>query len=175
MKNVMRLCLIASFLMTVAHAQQPSTPSTPAAGGQPAPQPRRIEAALAREAVEAAIAHCAGQNLKVSAAVVDAGGNPIYVFVPDGTSARTGDIAIRKGVTMSITGKAASETAALAAADPALEAKLVANPRTVRFPGGVPMKAGDTIVGFIAASGATGAQDEVCARAGADKIAARIK
>jgi uncharacterized protein GlcG (DUF336 family) len=175
MKNIMRLCLIAPFLLTVAHAQQPATSTAPAAGGTPAPQPRRIESALAREAVEAAIAHCAGQNLKVSGAVVDAGGNPIYVFVPDGTSARTGDTAIRKGVTMSITGKAASETAALAAADPALEAKLVANPRIVRFAGGVPMKAGDTIVGFIATSGATGAQDEVCAKAGADKIASRIK
>ena len=107
--------------------------------------------------------------------MVDAGGNPIYVFVPDGVRNGTGDVAIRKGVTMSITGKAASETQALAAADPALEAKLAGNPRTVRFPGGVPMKAGDTIVGFIAASGATGAQDEVCAKAGADKIAARIK
>jgi uncharacterized protein GlcG (DUF336 family) len=65
--------------------------------------------------VEAAIAHCAGQNLKVSAAVVDAGGNPICVFVPDGVTARTGDTAIRKGVTMSITGKAASETQSPAA------------------------------------------------------------
>ena len=59
--------------------------------------------------------------------------------------------------------------------NPALEAKLAANPRVVRFAGGVPLKAGDTIVGFIAASGASAAQDEACAKAGAEKIAARIK
>jgi uncharacterized protein GlcG (DUF336 family) len=170
MTKALRLFIAAPLLAAVANAQAPTTPAAPQT-----PPPRRIEAALAREAVEAAIAHCATQNLKVSAAVVDAGGNPIYVFVPDGVRNGTGDVAIRKGVTMSITGKAASETQALAAADAALEAKLAGNPRTVRFPGGVPLKAGDTIVGFIAASGATGAQDEVCAKAGADKIAARIK
>jgi uncharacterized protein GlcG (DUF336 family) len=107
--------------------------------------------------------------------VSDAAGLPVYVFVPDGVRNGTGDTAIRKNLTMSITGKPASETAALAAADPTLEAKLVANLRTVRFPGGVPLKAGNEIVGFIAGSGATGAQDEACAKAGADKIASRIK
>lgn len=166
-------CLGSLFVSAAAFAQTPSPAPSPAA--PPAPPPRRIEAALAREAVEAAIAACTAQNLKVASAVVDAGGNPIYLLVPDGVRSLVGDIAIRKGVTMSVTGKAASETAALAAADPALEAKLASNPRLVRFGGGVPLKAGDTIVGFISASGATAAQDEACAKAGADKIAARIK
>lgn len=170
--------LIAGFaplvLAAAAFAQTPTT--TPATPQQPPPPPaRRIEAALAKEAVEAAIAACTAQNLKISAAVSDAAGLPVYVYVPDGVRNGTGDTAIRKNITMAITGKPASETAALAAADPALEAKLVANPRTVRFPGGVPLKAGDEIVGFISGSGATGAQDEACAKVGAEKIASRIK
>ncbi len=178
MKKALVLGLSAAlFIASPAVAQTPAAPATTPATTTAAPQPpaRRIEAALAKEAVEAAIAACTAQNLKISAAVSDAAGLPVYLFVPDGVRNGTGDIAIRKNLTMSITGKAASETAALAAADPALEAKLVANPRTVRFPGGVPLKAGDTIVGFIAGSGATGAQDEACAKAGAEKIAARIK
>jgi uncharacterized protein GlcG (DUF336 family) len=170
MKNTLATGLAVSFLLSSALSAQ-----TPAPATQPQPPARRIEAALAREAVEAAIAACTAQNLKISAAVSDAAGLPVYVFVPDGVRNGTGDTAIRKNITMSITGKPASETQALAAADPALEAKLAANPRTVRFAGGVPLKAGDTIVGFIAASGATAAQDEACAKAGAEKIASRIK
>src|SRR5262245_4926269 len=176
MKNIIAVSLASLIIAGAASAQTPTTPAAPGAAQQPPPPPaRRIEAALAKEAVEAAIAACTAQNLKISAAVSDAAGLPVYVFVPDGVRNGTGDTAIRKNLTMSITGKPASETAALAAADPALEAKLVANPRTVRFPGGVPLKAGDTIVGFIAGSGATGAKDEPCAKVGAEKIAARIK
>jgi uncharacterized protein GlcG (DUF336 family) len=170
MNRICRLTIAAAAVLAApAFAQPPTAPATPP------PPAKRIEAALAQEAVEAAIDACAAQNLKISAAVSDAAGLPIYVLVPDGVRNGTGDVAIRKNLTMAITGRPASETAALAAADPALEAKLVANPRTVRFPGGVPLKAGDDIVGFISGSGVTGAQDEACAKAGADKIAARIK
>jgi uncharacterized protein GlcG (DUF336 family) len=173
MKKALVFSLSAPFILASGALAQ--TPGAPPAGAPPQPPPRRIEAALAKEAVEAAIAACTAQNLKISAAVVDAAGNPVYVFVPDGVRNGTGDTAIRKGITMMITGKNASETAALAAADPTLEAKLAGNPRTVRFPGGVVLKAGDVIVGAIAGSGATGAQDEACAKVGAEKIATRIK
>lgn len=172
MKRLVTAAIAATItLATPAFSQTPpAAPTTP-----PPPPARRIEASLAKEAVEAAIAACAAQNLKISAVVSDAAGLPVYLFVPDGVRNGTGDTAIRKNLTMAITGKPASETVALAAADPELEAKLVANPRTVRFPGGVPLKVDDIIVGFISGSGATGAQDEACAKAGADKIAARIK
>jgi uncharacterized protein GlcG (DUF336 family) len=167
--------LVAAAMAVPAFAQPPAAPAPGAPRPAPAPNPRRIEAALAREAVETAIATCTAQNLKISAAVVDAGGNPVYVYVPDGTRNGTGDTAIRKGITITITGKPASQTAALAAADPALEAKLAANPRTVRFAGGVPLMVGSELVGAIAGSGAQAAQDEACAKAGADKVAARLK
>jgi uncharacterized protein GlcG (DUF336 family) len=174
MKNTAFSAFALTFLAAGAVWAQAPAPAPGARPAQPPPA-RRIDSALAKEAVEATIAACTAQNLRVSAAVSDAAGLPVYVFVPDGTRAGTGDTAIRKNITMSITGKPASETAALAAADPALEAKLVANPRIVRFAGGVPLKAGDTIVGFLAASGASAAQDEACATAGAAKIASRIK
>jgi uncharacterized protein GlcG (DUF336 family) len=174
MKSTLIAGLAVPLLLATAAMAQPPV-ATPAPKAPAGPPPRRIEAALAKEAVETAIATCAAQNLKISSAVVDAAGNPVYVFVPDGTRNGTGDTAIRKGITIAITGKPASQTAALAAADPALEAKLVANPRTVRFPGGVPLMAGGVFVGAIAGSGATGDQDEACAKAGAEKIAGRIK
>ena len=171
MKMLKGAMLAAATMATMpAFAQQP-----PAAAPARQPPARRPEIALAREAVDAAIAACVAQNLRVTGAVVDAAGNPLYVYVPDGYSARTGDIAIRKGITVVLTGKPASQTEALAAADPALEAKLVANPRTVRFGGAVPLMVGDTLIGAIATSGASAEQDEACARAGAEKVAARLK
>ncbi len=165
---------IAIFLLAAALAA-PVMLAGAAAQSPPAPQPKRIEAALAKEAVEAAIAQCASEGLKVSAAVVDAAGNPVYVYVPDGVRNGTGDIAVRKGITMTITGKPASETRALIEADADMKAKVEANPRSILFPGGAPLIAGGEMAGAIAVSGATGAQDEACAEAGAGKIAARIR
>jgi uncharacterized protein GlcG (DUF336 family) len=171
MKMLKGALLAAATMATMpAFAQQP-----PAAAPARQPPARRPEIALAREAVDVAIATCLAQNLKVTGAVVDAAGHPLYVYVPDGHSARTGDIATQKALTVVITGKPASQTVALAAADPALEAKLAANPRTVRFGGAVPLMVGDTLIGAIGASGASAEQDEACAKAGADKVAARLK
>src|SRR5262245_49263223 len=102
------LLIASAAIASSAWAQAPAAPTTPAA--PPQPPARRIEAALAKEAVEAAIAACTAQNLKISAAVSDAAGLPVYVFVPDGVRNGTGDTAIRKNLTMSITGKPASET-----------------------------------------------------------------
>lgn len=171
MKLLTGALLAAATMATMpAFAQQP-----PAATPARQPPARRPQMALAVEAVEAAIAACTAQNLRVTGAVVDAAGNPLYVYVPDGYSARTGDIATRKGITVVLTGKPASQTEALAAADPALEAKLVANPRTVRFGGAVPLMVDGVLIGAIGASGASAEQDEACAKAGADKVASRLK
>ena len=109
MKMLKGAMLAAATMATMpAFAQQP-----PAAAPARQPPARRPEIALAREAVDAAIAACVAQNLRVTGAVVDAAGNPLYVYVPDGYSARTGDIAIRKGITVVLTGKPATQTEAL--------------------------------------------------------------
>lgn len=175
----MKPVVIALAITTAAGAALAQPPAAPpaAAGRAPAAPPaRRIDAALAREAVETAIATCAAQNIRLSGAVVDAAGNPVFVYVPDGSAARTGDIATRKAITVTVTGKPSRETTALAAADPALKGKLDApGSRLITFQGALPIMAGDVLVGAIAGSGGTGAQDEVCAKAGLDKIQARVK
>jgi len=181
MKTVIATTL-ALLLASPALAQPPAgapgrAGAAPGRAGQPAAPPaRRIDAALAREAVEAAIAACAAQNIRLSGAVVDAAGNPIFVLVPDGSSARTGDIALRKAITVTVTGRPSRETTTLAATDTALKARLDApGSRLITFQGALPIMAGDTLVGAIAGSGGTGAQDEVCAQAGLDKIKDRVR
>jgi uncharacterized protein GlcG (DUF336 family) len=175
LSQVEKMKSIAVFSLAAALAGPVMLAGAAGAQNPPAPLPKRIEAALANEAVEAAIAQCTSEGLKVSAAVVDAAGNPVYVYVPDGVRNGTGDIAIRKGLTMTITGKPASETRGLIESDAAVKAKVEANPRSILFPGGVPLMAGSELAGAIAVSGATGAQDEACAKVGAGKIASRIK
>jgi uncharacterized protein GlcG (DUF336 family) len=177
MRKTILLVIPVLLAAGASFAQPPAAPPAPARAAAPAgPPPRRIESALAREAVEAAVAACAAQNVKLSGAVVDAAGNPIFVLVPDGSSNRTGDIALRKAITTTTTGKASSQTTALAAADPALKAKIDApGSRLITFQGALPIMVGDTLVGAIAGSGGTSVQDEGCAKVGLDKIAARVK
>jgi uncharacterized protein GlcG (DUF336 family) len=48
-------------------------------------------------------------------------------------------------------------------------------PRLIIFPGGLPIKAGDALIGGIGVSGATGDQDEECAQAGLDAVKDMLK
>ncbi len=48
-------------------------------------------------------------------------------------------------------------------------------PRLIIFPGGLPIKAGDFLVGGIGVSGATGDQDEECAKVGLDAVKDMLK
>lgn len=43
-------------------------------------------------------------------------------------------------------------------------------PRLIIFPGGLPIKSGDVLIGGIGTSGATGDEDEECAQVGLDAI-----
>lgn len=167
MKPISLICLAAPLLMIAGckPAAAPPGPETP---------PRRIATDLAREGVDAAIAACTAQGLKVGGAVTDSNGNPVYVLVPEGVMPFAGELALRKGATIAITGKPASETEKLAASDTAIKDKLAANPRTIDLGGGVPLMAGGVMVGALSVSGASAEQDEVCAKAGAEAIATRL-
>ncbi len=48
-------------------------------------------------------------------------------------------------------------------------------PRLIIFPGGLPVKASETLVGGIGVSGATGDQDEECAQVGLDAVKEMLK
>jgi len=164
MKTVV-IALTLAATAGVAVAQPPQTP-----------RPRRIEAALAREAAETAIATCLKENVKLSAAVVDAAGNPILVLAPDNADPRTADWALRKAITAAYTGKASGETPKLAQTDAALKEKLAApGSRFITWQGGLPILVGETVVGALATSGGPSAKDEACSKAGIDKIQARLK
>lgn len=136
---------------------------------------RDIPLALATEAAAATVAECATKGYSVSAAVVDRGGTLRALHRADNAGPHTIDTSRRKAFT-SLTTK--SNTTAI-------EEQIKANPAAANLVyvndflilgGGVPIKAGEEVIGAIGVGGApSGKIDEDCALAGIAKITDRLK
>jgi len=136
----------------------------------PAP---RISAALANEAVGAAVASCAAQGYSETVVLVDIDGVVQASLRGDGAGIHTIDSAHDKAYT-SVTFKA--DTMAMMDRAQALNTLVTRLPHLLLAGGGVVIKSGSTVVGAIGAAGAPGFQlDHACAKAGVDKIADRLK
>jgi uncharacterized protein GlcG (DUF336 family) len=141
-----------------------------AQGLVPAP---RISAALAAEAVATAVASCAAQGYAETAVLVDTDGVTQAMVRGDGAGIHTIDSAHDKAYT-SVTFK--SDTMAMLDRAQALNSLVTRLPHMLLAGGGVVIKSGQTVVGAIGAGGAPGFQlDDACAKAGANRIADRLK
>ena len=131
----------------------------------------RISAALANEAVGAAVAACAAQGYNETAVLVDTDGVVQASLRGDNTGIHTLDSAHDKAYTAvsfkrDTMGMTPGETDVLMARLPHL----------LRAGGGVVIKSGTAVLGAIGASGAPGYQfDDACAKAGVQKIMDRLK
>jgi uncharacterized protein GlcG (DUF336 family) len=133
----------------------------------------RLSAALANEAVGAAVASCAKQGYSETAVLVDSDGVRQAELRGDGAGIHTLDSANDKAYT-SLTFK--TDTGALMERAQAIGTLTSRLPHLLLFQGGLVIKIGDETVGAIGASGAPGGPlDEACARAGIDAIRDRIK
>lgn len=138
-------------------------------------QTHRIPATLAMEAASEAVAACARQNYRETAAVLDADGTTIATLRGDGAGIHTLDSAHDKAYT-SVSFK--NDTLALAehAKGENSIAPLAKLPHVMFFGGGVVIKLKGEIIGAIGAAGAPGGKlDDNCARAGLDKIRDRLR
>jgi uncharacterized protein GlcG (DUF336 family) len=131
----------------------------------------RIGAALANEAVGAAVASCAAQGYNETAVLVDTDGVIQASLRGDNAGIHTLDSAHDKAYT-AVTFK--RDTIAMTPGETdVLMARL---PHLLRAGGGVVIKSGPVVVGAIGASGAPGYQfDDACAKAGIQKIIDRLK
>ncbi len=156
----------------------PPPSGVPAAGpppGGPPPPARGPALDVAIAGVQAAIAACAAQGLKVTAIVADSSGALKAGMVSDGVNGMTARFALGKiAVTVDFR-KPSSEVGAQAKSDPELAARLKANPNYIPWSGAVPLMVGEELVGAIAVSGATGEQDEACAKAAVEQIRTQLK
>jgi uncharacterized protein GlcG (DUF336 family) len=168
--NIVGLCLSnllsVVLLQATARAAQPSEVITV----------HRISAALANEAVAAAVSACAAQGYTESAVVVDLDGVIQASLRGDGAGIHTMESANDKAYT-SVSLK--SDTLALVSN---VQSQLTASgpfaklPHLLLFGGGVLIRVGSEIVGSIGAAGAPGGNlDDACARAGLERIASGLK
>lgn len=150
-------------------------PGGPPPGGGPPPPARGPALEVAVAGVQAAIAACAAQGLKVTAVVADSSGALKAGMVSDGVNGMTARFALGKIAVAVNFRKPSGEVGAQAKTDADLAARLKANADFVPWPGAVPLMVGDELVGALAVSGASGEQDEACARAAVEKIRAQLK
>jgi uncharacterized protein GlcG (DUF336 family) len=131
---------------------------------------------LATEAAEAALAACEKQGYHVSVAVVDRSGLVRILIRGDGAGPHTLDSSSRKAYTAASLGRPTGELVKTISGNPANEGLRNMNEKILILAGGLPVKAGDEVVGAIGVGGAPGGEkDEACAQVGMDKIKDRLK
>jgi len=131
-----------------------------------------ISVDMAQAMAQAAIAQCRANGYRVTATILDSGGNLKVVIRDDGAALVTVDLSHRKAYSAVAFRRTSGETAkAFGAMTPPPN---VAG--TVLLAGGVPVKAGNETIGAIGVSGAPGGdKDEACANAGIAKVAEQLK
>ncbi len=156
---------LANLMLTVSVAIS----ATPALA-QTVLNERQISLGLAREAASAAINQCRKDGYRVSVTVVDRSGQVKVSMRDDGSSVATPDNSRRKAYTALNFGTSTTEVANLVARNPSAAA-LRDFTDVLLLGGGLPIRAGNEVIGGIGVSGApAGASDEVCAQAAITKI-----
>ena len=136
---------------------------------------RQISLGLASEAAEAAIMQCRKDGFRVTVTVVDRSGQVKVVMRDDGTGPHTLDSSRGKAFTSLSFRLSTAEFLRLVDTNPAA-AHLTDIEGTLAVAGGLPIRAGDEVIGGIGVGGAPGGdRDEACAQAGINRIADRLK
>jgi uncharacterized protein GlcG (DUF336 family) len=163
----MRLARIAATVSISALAVSPALAQAPQVE-------KNVSMAMALAIIQGTLEQCTKDGYKVSVVVVDKGGNVAASVRGDGTNPHTMEFGRLKAYTSRTRGQTSLEFMKLTS-DPN-NAYLKQIPNTVAVGGGVPIKAGNEVIGGVGVSGAPGGEkDEVCANAGIAKVADALK
>jgi uncharacterized protein GlcG (DUF336 family) len=133
-----------------------------------------LSATMALTMAQTAMETCKTNGYRVSVTVVGRNGEILVQVRGDGTGPHTMENSMRKAYT--------ARTFRIPSGD--MVTRLKANPQlglihltnVIANQGALPIKVGDDVVGAIGVSGAPGREkDEVCAKAGIDKVADQLK
>jgi uncharacterized protein GlcG (DUF336 family) len=135
---------------------------------------KQLTAEAANTMVMAALEQCQKDGYKVSAAVVDRGGN-LLAFIRDPTAGpHTAESSRRKAFTSATFGMTSAAFATLTANPGAAGLRELTG--VFALAGGVPIKVGNDVLGGVGVGGAPGGEkDEACATAGLQKVADQLK
>jgi uncharacterized protein GlcG (DUF336 family) len=147
------------------------------AAAQPLVQ-HNVSVAMARQIVDAALAHCnqPGDLITVTVAVVDRAGAPVLQVKADTASLHNWELAYRKAYTARTYRRSSIEWRDQTAGDSiAMGQRMLAE--VIPLGGGIPIMMGDEPLGGIGVSGAQGGQpaDSACAEAGLAAIADQLQ
>ena len=137
------------------------------------------EKALSLDLAEAvalgALARCRADGNHVSVTVVDHDGLVKIAFRDDGASPHTITTSRRKAFTSLTFRQSSGQWAHRVLSDPAI-AGLKDTAGTIALGGGLPIKAGNEVIGAVGVSGSPGAdKDEACANAGIAGVADKLR
>jgi uncharacterized protein GlcG (DUF336 family) len=134
---------------------------------------KNISLAMARTIADGAMDRCKELGFKVSVVVVDRAGLPLVMLRGDGAGLHTPEGADRKAYTARTFRTSSADFVKRMLNDPA-SAGSKEYTRVLALSGGLPIKAGDDVVGAIGVSGSPGRDDE-CSQAGIDKVATQLQ
>ena len=135
----------------------------------PNPYGAPISLESARKVAAPALAEAAKNNWNVAVAIVDPSGNLVYYEKMDNTQLASAHVAVEKARTAA-TFKRPTKAFQDALASGGENLRILTLPGVVAAEGGIPLVSDGKIVGAIGVSGMTSAQDNQCAKAGADSF-----
>jgi uncharacterized protein GlcG (DUF336 family) len=134
---------------------------------------KNVSLAVAQTIAQAALAQCESMGFKVSVAVVDRGGLTIVMLRGDGAGLHTPEGAERKAYTARTFSQPSADFVKRLSDRPDTVGSLQYT-RVLALGGGLPIKAGNEVVGAVGVSGSPG-KDDVCSQAGIDKVADQLR
>ena len=178
-KPVLATAGAALFLTVAAQAQtaQPAAPQAAEAATATAGvlQERTISLALAQDVARGAVEACAARNFGVAATVVDRAGVVRAVLRADRAGPHTVEASRAKAYTSASIRNATAAVAAAVEQNPA-QRNLGQIQGFLLLGGGVPIRAGDEVIGAVGVGGTpTGQMDEECAQAGIERVRDRLR
>jgi uncharacterized protein GlcG (DUF336 family) len=123
----------------------------------------------ARKVAAPALAEAAKNNWTIAVAIVDPSGNLVYYEKMDNTQLASAHVAVEKARTAA-TFKRPTQAFQDALAKGAENWRILTLPGVVAAEGGIPLVSDGKIVGAIGVSGMTSAQDNQCAKTGAESF-----
>jgi uncharacterized protein GlcG (DUF336 family) len=127
---------------------------------------------MAQAIAQGALSTCRAGGFHVSISVIDDGGTLKAFMRDDGAGLGSVEVSRRKAYTALIFRRTSAETAKIWAST----TPVPIIPGTVALSGGVPIKAGNEVIGAIGISGAPdGDKEMVCANAGISRVADKLK
>lgn len=128
---------------------------------------------MAKTIAEATLSACKEKGFHTAVAVVDRGGQVLVILRDEEATEATVEMARRKAYTARMFGSSTLDFEKRTS-DPAFSAQRDVS-GVLALGGGVPIRAGNEIIGGVASSGAGQEQDDACAKAGVAKAADLLK